>query len=403
MKIRRVKMKSSRNLFKSFQNLKSWLLRDYHQQYRQHAKPVSYPVRSINFKDPVDDMRNYYKILGVEKCASHSEIKHAYYHLAKQYHPDNRQGGKYEEQFKEIAEAYNVLTDDHKRNEYDRYGEIKDIEGYMKHIGEREKVKNIKEEIKLRDLLQKDIPAPPKPRAPEINPSFQSSEASISIDFLHSVLGLKKDFVLKVLRKCPRCCGTYSHKSQSENCKKCDGSGICKVQASNEITNQVCDLCKGKRVTQRKTCSMCDNKGFVYQSQPVYIVIPPGIYSGDTISIKNPNTDIPHKSIAVRVNVTNNSKFERKDFNIHSDLAVSIPDAIMGAKFKVQTIHGMVEVRVPPGAESHSTITLHGKGIRTPKVIGDHILTLKVQIPKTINNSVRKVLSLWDLEIKKSV
>lgn len=393
-----MKMRSSRNLFQSVQNLSSRQFRSYHHQFRQREKPVNYPVRTMNYKDPIDDMRNYYKILGVERCASHSEIKNAYYYLAKQYHPDNRKTGRYEEQFNEIVEAYNVLIDDNKRNEYDKFGEIKDIQGYMKRIGEREKTKNINERVKLRDLLQKDLP---KSRASEISTSLQSSEASINIEFLQSVQGMKRDFVLKILRKCPRCTKTYLHKSPPEKCKKCDGSGISKVQSKTHITNKVCDLCKGKRVTQMKTCNMCDNKGFVYQNQPVYIVIPPGISNGDIINIKNPNSEIPNKSIAVKVNVMNSTKFERKGFNIHSDLAVSIPDAILGGKVKVQTIHGMVDLRIPPGAESHSTITLHGKGIRTPRVIGDHILTLKVDIPKTINENVRKVLSQWNLEKKK--
>lgn len=392
-------MKGSRNLFKSVQNLTSRQLKNYHHQFRQSDKPASYPVRAMNYKDPIDDIRNYYKVLGVEKCASHSEIKNAYYHLAKQYHPDNRRTGRFEQQFNEVVEAYNVLIDDSKRNEYDKYGEIKDLKSYMKRIGENEKKRNVNERIKLRDLLEKDVSKPVGNT--EVKSSYQSSEASICIDFLHSVQGLKRDFSLKVLRKCPRCCKTYLHKSQPEKCEKCQGSGIFKIQSKTHTTNKVCDLCKGQCMTQQNTCNMCDNKGFVYQNQPVYVVIPPGISDGDIINIKNPSSEIPNKTIAIRVNVLKSTKFERKGFNIHSDLAVSIPDAILGSKIKVQTIHGPVELRIPPGAESHSKITLHGKGVRTPRVIGDHIITLKVEIPKTINENVRKVLSQWNNEKKK--
>lgn len=390
-------MRSSRNLFKSFQNLMSRHFISYHHQFRLPGPPISYPVRAMNYEDPIDDVRNYYKILGVERCASHSEIKTAYYHLAKQYHPDNRKGNKFEKQFNEIVEAYNVLIDDGKRNEYDKHGKIKDLQSYMKRIGELEKTRNVNESIKLRDLLQRDMS---KPAGNEIN--YQSSESSITIDFLHSVLGLKRDFTVKVLKKCPKCSNSYAHKSQPERCEKCLGTGIFKTQSKTHITNKVCDLCNGKRVTQKNTCNMCDHKGFVYQNQPVYIVIPPGISHGDVINIKNPSSEIPSKTIAVRVNVLNNTKFVRKGFNIYSDLVVSIPDAILGSKVKVQTIHGPVEMRIPPGAESHSTITLHGKGIRTPRTIGDHILTVRIEIPKTINENIRKVLSQWNIDKQKS-
>lgn len=393
-------MKNSLNL-KSVQNFASQFIvgRDLHQQLRQYAAPVNYPVRTMNFRDPVDDTRNYYKILGVEKSSSHSDIKNAYYHLAKQYHPDNRRGGKLEKQFNEIAEAYNVLIDSNKRAEYNKYGKINDIQGYMKLIGERDRAKNENERIKLKELLQKDLPIL-KLGAPAVNPSFRSGEASISIDFLHSVQGLKRDFLLKVFRKCPRCCGTYSHKSETEKCKKCDGVGVFMVQTKTSPTSKSCDLCNGKCVTQKNTCAMCENKGFLYENQSVYIAIPPGIVSGDVIQIMDPNSE---KRIAVKVNVKNSNKFERKGSDIYTDLLVSIPDVILGAKFKVQTIHGLVELRIPPGAESHSTVILHGKGVRTPKVLGDHIVTLKVEIPKVINESVRKVLSLWDLEMKKKI
>lgn len=394
-------MKNSINLLKSVQNfaIQFRIGRDLHQQLRQYVAPVNYPVRTMTFMDPVDDTRNYYKILGIEKSSSHSEIKNAYYNLARQYHLDNRSGGKLEKQFNGIVEAYNVLIDSNKRTEYNKYGKINDIQGYMQLIGERERAKNVNERIKLKELLQKDLPVI-KLGAPEVNPSFRSSEASISIDFLHSVQGLKRDFVLKLLRKCPKCCGTYSHKSETEKCKKCDGLGVFMVQTKANTSNKACDLCNGKCVTQKKTCAVCDNKGFLYQNQSVYIAIPPGVVSGDVIQIKDPNSG---KTIAVKVIVKNSSKFERKGCDIYTDLLVTIPDVILGAKFKVQTIHGLVDLKIPPGAESHSTVTLHGKGVRTPKVLGDHIVTLKVEIPKVINESVRKVLSLWDLEMKKKV
>lgn len=389
-------MKSSRNWFESVQILSSCQFRSYHHQFRQLAKPVNYPIRALICKDPMDVIRNYYKILGVERCSTHSEIKNAYYNLAKQYHPDNRNREKYQSHFSEIAEAYHVLIDENKRNEYDKFGEIKDIQGYMKLIGERENKRNVNEKIKLKDLMQKDFP--PNPETQEVTSSYQSSEASINIDFLHSVQGLKREFVLKVLKKCPRCSGVYTYKSQPEKCEKCQGTGIFKVQTKTHITNTVCDLCLGKRVTQRNACTMCDNKGFVYQNQPVYIVVPPGTASGDIINIKSPNSETPNKTIAVKVNVMGSNKFDRKGYNIHSNLPLSIPDAILGGKVKVHTIHGSVDVRIPPGAESHSTITLHGKGIRTPRITGDHIVTLKVEIPKTINDNVRKVLSQWNFE-----
>lgn len=391
-------MKYYRNLIKYVQNSAFRPVRRYH-QFRQLAKPVAYPVRPTDYKDPIDDMRNYYKVLGVERCASYSEIKNAYYNLAKQYHPDNRRNGKYQIQFNEINEAYNILIDDNKRNEYDKYGEIRDLQGYMKRIGERENAKNVKERIKLRDLMQIDKPAD---EVAGVSSTFQTSQATIHIDFLHSVQGLKKDFNIKVLRKCPKCYGNFLPiKNQTEKCEKCQGNGVCRIVSKTHVTKKVCDACKGKRVIQNNTCNMCDNKGFVCQNQAVYIVIPPGISDGEIINIKNPSSDIPNKTIAVKVNVKKNAKFERRGFNIHSDLAVSIPDAILGQKVKVETIHGLVDMKIPAGAESHSKVVLHGKGIRTPRVVGDHIFTLKVEIPKIINENVRKVLSQWNIEKKR--
>lgn len=345
-------MKTSTNLFKLIQNSTFRLLRqslpfdrlwfrDHHQQNRKNATSFSYPYRAMT--------------------------------LVKRYPTGNSRVGKLGQQYKEIG-------DDSRRNEYEKCDEIN-------------------EKIKLKNLLQKDRPTL-KPGAPYVKPSFQSSEASVNIDFLHSVKGIKRDFVLKVLRKCPKCRGTFSHKSKSEKCKKCDGSGVFMVQSNTRIANRICDLCQGKCVTSKNSCNMCYNKGFIYHNEPVHIAIPAGISNGDIITIKSPNSETPKKTIAVRVNVMNTTKYERRGFDIHSDLPITIPDAILGAKLKVNTIHGTVDLRIPPGVESHSKITLYGKGVRTPKSIGDHIVTLKVDIPKTIGKNVRKLLTSWDFEVK---
>lgn len=391
-------MKTSLNLLKLGQNLTLNILREYHHSFRQKITPTTYPVSTINIRTPIDNIRGYQRILGLDKIPVHSEIKEAYYNLVKQNLPENRREIQLNERYKEILEAYN------KGKEHDKNSEIKNIRSHTNPVGsERQLTKTVSlyENIKLRDLMKKDLPRL-KPGAPEVNPSFQCSEASINIDFLHSVVGLKRDFVLKVLRKCGKCCGTYSHKSQLEKCKKCDGLGLFRVQTKTHIANKTCDICKGKRHTTKTNCSKCNNKGFVYENQPVHIAIPAGVLNGDVITIKNPNSDLLNANIAVKINVRNSSKFRRDGFNIHSDLILSIPDAVLGTRCKVQTIHGYVDLRIPPGVDSHSKITLYGKGVRTLSSIGDHIVTLKIEIPKTVNENVRKILSMWDnLEIKK--
>lgn len=210
--------------------------------------------------------------------------------------------------------------------------------------------------------------------------------------FKEAAQGLKKQIQVKYLKKCPNCHGKSNRitgLTTPEPCRKCNGSGQVVKRTSTYTSMVVCEHCNGKRRIYRNNCELCDNRGFVLVMSSTTVVIPAGTKTGDTISVENPDTK---QSVNYRVHVEESDYFRRVGNDVFTDCFLTISQAILGGTVKVRGIERDIDVKLDPGIQSHTQVTLKGNGIKTRDGVGDHIVTLKVQIPQHLSPKQRSLI-----------
>lgn len=220
------------------------------------------------------------------------------------------------------------------------------------------------------------------------------------LSFTEATIGCKKRVNLSYLKKCEDCKG----KSQllvnrdlgKEPCRRCNGTGKLTVKTLTYTSVNTCTQCKGKRYINRNDCETCDNHGFTVSNVEVLVVVPSGSKNGDVITIDNPNTK---QRVRYHLKVTENDYFRRVGNDIFTDKYLNITDAILGGNFQLRGLYENVEVRVEPGTQSHTQVVLANKGVRSHEGVGNHIVTLKVRIPRNLSVKQRQlVLALAQAE-----
>lgn len=218
-------------------------------------------------------------------------------------------------------------------------------------------------------------------------------DQKLEISFLESVHGVKKNIDLKYLRKCPQCNGNSQRmagRANVEPCRKCNGSGQLKKKTATYTTMTVCDQCNGKRYINRNQCDLCECRGFVQESNKVTIHIPPGVKTGDAISVENPKTS---QRLSYRVNVQESDYYQRIGNNVITEKYINLSEAILGGIVKVRGIYNSIELKIEPGTESHTKLTLKGKGIKARgDGVGDHIVLIKIKIPRQLTMKQRQLI-----------
>ncbi|XP_075162146.1 dnaJ homolog l(2)tid, mitochondrial [Haematobia irritans] len=342
----------------------------------------------------------YYRILGLHKRATIQEIKAAYYTLAKRYHPDSGNSSndqKFSERFQEISNAYHILTDESKKLEYDQMGEIRDEKLFLEMANAQKSSKQFK--LTPVNLL----------RGPSGNVSLKDSQTEspitnddkllisqtnqkLEITFLESVHGVKRIVDLKYLSKCPQCNGNSQRMAgriAPEPCRKCNGSGQIKKKTQTYIALNVCDQCHGKRYINRNQCDLCECRGFVQESTKLTIHVPP-CKTGDIISVENPKTG---QVLNYRINVEESKYYQRFGNNVLTEKYIKLSEAILGGTVKVRGIYENLELNLEPGTESHTKITLKGKGIKgRGECVGDHIVLVKIRVPRQLTMKQRQLM-----------
>ncbi|KAI8120831.1 hypothetical protein FF38_01425 [Lucilia cuprina] len=377
-------------------------------------KPIYYPNRQIEMQRMEEQQKSqlvaepeehkhmpkdyYYKVLGVPKNASLQQIKAAYYALAKRYHPDllNYENAPQQvsKRFQEISNAYNVLTDESTRLEYDETGECHTEESFFNKVSKSgnkflntttNKLKQFmgfSEENAVLNAARNEVTA-------QINTNL---EQKLDITFIESVHGVKRNIEFSYLKKCPSCNGKSQRlvgRTNSELCRKCNGSGQLSKKTATYTSLTVCDQCQGKRYINRNQCELCDSRGFVQEATRVTVHVPAGVKTGDVISVENPQTK---QHINYRLQVKESDYYKRVGNNILTERYLNLTEAILGGTIKVRGIYETFEVKIEPGTESHTKITLKGRGIRTRDNVGDHIVTIKVRIPRQLSMKQRQLI-----------
>ena len=349
--------------------------------------------------------RDYYEVLGVPKNADDAALKKAYRELAKKYHPDTNPGNaEAEAKFKEASEAYAVLSDAQKRQQYDQFGHAAfenggggaGAGGFDFNFGDMGDI--------FGDIFG-DLFGGGRSRRNNNGPQKGASvRTAVRIKFEEAVFGCEKELELNLKDPCPHCNGSGAKPGTSPvTCGRCSGSGqVTYTQQSlfGMVRNvQPCPDCSGKGKVIKEKCSDCYGTGYVSSRKKIQVSIPAGIDNGQSIRLRGrgePGINGGERGdILVEVTVTRNSDFERRDMHLYSTVPISFTDAALGNTIRIKTVDGEVEYDVKPGTQTDTTVRLKGKGvpsIRNAQVRGDHYVKLVVQVPTRLNEEQKQAL-----------
>ncbi len=345
--------------------------------------------------------RDYYEVLGISKGASAEEIKKAYRGLAKKYHPDMNPGNKEaEEKFKEVSEAYAILSDGDKRGKYDQYGfagvdpnygagggggfdfggfDFGDIFGSFFGGGggsaRRENMRSRGEDVQVR----------------------------LTLTFEEAAFGVKKSISYNRVEKCDHCQGSGAAKGSSpETCPTCHGSGQVQTQQRTPFgvfqSAKVCDQCRGSGKIIKNPCQNCRGTGYVKITKKLDVSIPAGIDHGQRVVLRGQGNDGrnggPAGDLVIVVAVRQHSVFERDGNDIYCEIPLDFTEAALGAEIDIPTLEGKTKYTIPEGTQNGALFTVRDKGIPFVNGKGRGSLRFRVlvEVPKNLNAEQKELL-----------
>lgn len=351
--------------------------------------------------------KDYYKSLGIEKNASPEEIKKAFKKAAMEHHPD-RQGGD-EKKFKEINEAYQVLSDADKRQKYDQFGSDFEQQGGFGGGAGWEDFMNAARGRGNQGGFSFDFGDLGEMfgfgggRGGQREARGRDLQVEVALDFNEAVFGIEKEVTLKKQAACETCKGSGGEPGASiDACKTCNGQGQT-VQTQRTFlgamqTLVTCATCRGRGKFPSKKCGNCGGDGIIPKSTTVHVKIPAGIDDGQSIRLTGHGEAAPHNGTSgdlyVAVRVKPSKMFHREGFNVFIDKDISFVDAVLGSKTPVDTLEGEVNVLVPEGTESGQLIRLKEKGIPylNGSGRGDLYVKVKIRVPRKLGKAAKKAL-----------
>jgi molecular chaperone DnaJ len=375
----------------------------------------------------MSDKRDYYEVLGVPRAANKDEIKNAYRKLALQYHPDRNKTAGSEEKFKEISEAYAVLSDDDKRKRYDTYG----------HVGSEEVFRgseaNFDEIFKdmgfggFRDIFEQIFGN--RTGFGRVNAgdpfgfgfSFgggrtkgQDLVYDVELSFEEVLRGRKDELELPKLEKCNSCGGSGAAAgTKPRKCTVCDGQGQTRrIYSQNRFSTFVslepCRSCQGQGEIIDKPCKVCDGSGSVKKNKRIRLEIPAGVEDGMTLQLRGegqPSENGPPGDLLIRIHVQPHPLFERlEDGHILYNLTLKFTDLALGADITVPTLDGKEKLRIPQGTQPNTILKIKNKGL--PRYgsygRGDLLARINIKIPTKLDDKQKSLLADLDMAFQNS-
>ncbi len=362
--------------------------------------------------------RDYYQVLGVEKKASPEEIKKAYRKLALKHHPDKNPGdATCEAKFKEVAEAFDVLSDPEKRRLYDQYGHegmrargysgpnfttVEDIFAHFSDIFEGSLFENFfggggpRRRGRGRGARQG---RPGSDIHVEVNLSFEEVAAGVS----RSVETLRQE-------KCDECKGSGAKAGTSlSTCPTCGGYGQVEQSQGFLTLRRTCPQCRGEGLWSPSPCPNCRGQGTVAVKKGISVKIPPGVHDGNQIRLSGEGNDGsrggPPGDLYCHISVTPHDLFERYNDDVVCEVPISVSEAVLGTRLDVPTLRGKAKVTIPPGTQSGEVLRLSGQGF--PNLddygTGDQLIKVSVEIPRKLNQRMTELFEeLIELEKENS-
>ena len=358
----------------------------------------------------MSEKKDYYEVLGVEKSASEDALKKAYRKAAKECHPDLHPGDKAAEaRFKEINEAYEVLSDKEKRARYDQFGHAAFEQGGGGAGGFGGFDFNGADMGDIFGDIFGDLFGGGSRRRANNGPMKGASlRARVNITFEEAVFGCNKELEITLKDECEKCKGTGAKPgTQPVTCTKCNGTGqVVYSQQSmfGMVRNvQTCPDCNGTGKIIKEKCTACRGTGYTSSRKKIQVSVPAGIDNGQSIRIREkgePGTNGgPRGDLLVEVNVARHPIFQRQDMNIFSTAPITYAQAALGGEVRISTVDGDVMYDVKPGTQTDTRIRLKGKGVpslRNKNVRGDHYVTLVVQVPTKLSEEAKEALRKFD-------
>ncbi|MFA5688516.1 MAG: molecular chaperone DnaJ [Kiritimatiellales bacterium] len=356
------------------------------------------------------EKKDYYEVLGVARGATADEIKKAYRKLAIQYHPDKNPGNKAaEERFKEASEAYEVLSDDKKRQQYDQFGHAAFGAGRGAGAGG---FSGFGGGIDLEEALRTFMGATGgggsifenffggggrarNPNAPQAGADLRFD---LEIDFEEAVLGSHREIRLNVNETCAHCKGSGAEPGTGRHqCKTCHGSGQVVSGGGFIQFRQTCPACHGAGEVVDKPCKECHGQGLVKNRRTIDVKIPSGVETGSRLRIAGKGEGGlrggPAGDLYIVLHVREHEFFKRSDLDIICEVPVPFHIAALGGEVSVPTIHGRATMKIPAGAESGKILRMRGKGIASSRYgAGDHLIVVKIEVPQNLSGKEKKAL-----------
>jgi molecular chaperone DnaJ len=349
--------------------------------------------------------QDYYELLGVPRKAAQKEIRQAYRKLARKYHPDLNPGDKSaEEKFKQVQEAYDVLSDTKKRQMYDQFGF--DAERRTAAPPEQEQPGTHfdfggfdfggSSGTNFRDLFGQFFRGGAGAAAAEVEPG-SDLEYGIEIDFWEAVRGTVKKVTISRLETCETCGGSGAV-GQPQTCEVCGGTGQVSQVSGRMRFNVTCSRCGGTGKV-RPICRVCGGEGRVRRAETIDVRIPAGVQTGSRVRVPghgNAGTHgTPPGDLYFITEVKLHPYFQRRGDDLYTVVPITVSEAALGAKIEVPTLDGRSLLRVPPGTSSGQKLRLREKGVpsvRQPGKRGDMYVELQVVVPKPVDERVRDLL-----------
>ncbi|XP_045778813.1 protein tumorous imaginal discs, mitochondrial-like isoform X1 [Maniola jurtina] len=355
--------------------------------------------RSIHTTNSLYARVDYYKVLGVSKNASAKDIKKAYYQLAKQYHPDaNKSDPEASRKFQEVSEAYEILSDENKRKQYDTYGTTSDNMG-MGGPGGTEGFTHqwqYKSTIDPEELFRKifgDAGFKSEAFSDFAESQFgfgASQEVIVNLRFTEAARGVNKDININIIDTCPKCMGTRCEPgTKSIKCTYCNGTGMETFSRGPFVMRSTCRHCHGTRMLIKFPCVECEGKGQSVQRKKITVPVPAGVEDGQTVRMSVGNSEI-----FVTFKVESSSYFKRDGPDVHTDCTISVSQALLGGTVRIQGLYEDHTLQIVPGTSSHSTIRLSRKGMKrvSQHGYGDHYVHIKIQVPKSLTEKQKALV-----------
>ncbi|MEK7586197.1 MAG: molecular chaperone DnaJ [Patescibacteria group bacterium] len=354
--------------------------------------------------------KDYYEILGVPKGASKEELKKAFHKLAHKHHPDKNKGD--DKKFKEVNEAYQTLSDDQKRAQYDRFGSA-GPQGFNPGAGQGFGGFDFSGaqggmEFDMGDLgdIFGDFFGGGMGRGGRQARRGRDISTEIDMSFEDSIFGVTRKILLSKQSKCDICKGSGGKPgAKMEACKTCNGNGQVREMKRSILGSfssvRTCDACFGNGKLPTEKCTECHGKGVHNKQEEIEIKIPAGINAGEMVRMTGMGEAVQggeSGDLYIKINVKSHSVFKRDGLNLTMDLPIKLSDALLGTTYNLKTLEGnTIEVKIPEGINHGEFLRVKGKGVPSGHGRGDIILRVQIKMPSKISKKSRELID----ELKK--